>query len=195
MHLKYYITIIIVSLIALFTINIFVLENMKIIYVFAWEMAGFFAVVGVDIIVAVIIHALPRKLMNPFYKRYKVFKWEKSFYEHIGIKKWKDYIPETGAQLCNLGKSKVDKKSDNEYLYMFLEETIYAEIMHFISAFLGLGLIFVFPNKLMFSMMRPIMVINFLLQLPPAFIQRYNRPRLLKLYEFNKRHKKTEETV
>lgn len=41
----------------------------------------------IDAVVALIIHKLPKKLMNPYKKIYKVFSWEKKFYHAFGIRK------------------------------------------------------------------------------------------------------------
>ena len=91
----------------------------------------------IDAVVALIIHKLPKKLMNPYKKIYKVFLWEKKFYHALGIRKWKDKIPETGKALTGFGKSKVENMDDTDYLYTFMIETVYAEVLHFWSAIFG----------------------------------------------------------
>ncbi len=147
--------------------------------------ANTFAVFVIDAIIATVIHSLPRKFMNPYKKIYRVNKFEKSFYDKIRIHKWKDRIPETGKYLCNFGKEKVKDINDSAYIYKFLQETCYAESMHFISAFIGYLIIFIYPVKFMWCYGFPVATVNFFLQLLPAFVQRYNRPKLLRIYESN----------
>ena len=55
------------------------------------------------------------------------------------------------------------------------------------GAVVGFLLIFVFPLEYVWCFGFPIALVNAFLQLLPVFIQRYNRPKLLKLYEYNKK--------
>ncbi len=141
----------------------------------------------IDAIVALVIHKLPKKWFNPYNSIYKVWGFERKFYENIGIKRWKDRVPEMG-QLCNFKKDKIASINDNEYIYKFLEETCYAEVLHFLSAILGFAVIFVFPMKYMLYFTLPVALVNCFLQVLPIFIQRYTRPKLIKLYERNLRN-------
>lgn len=137
----------------------------------------------IDAVVAFIIHKLPRKYFNPYSKFFKVFSFERKFYEFIQIRKWKDLVPETG-QLCNFKKNKIYKPNDALYLYKFMEETCYAELMHFLCSILSYGILLLgFINlKLMITICLPIAIINSITQLLPALIQRYLRPRLKLMY-------------
>lgn len=138
----------------------------------------------IDAVIAFIIHKLPKKWFNPYNKIYRVWTFERRLYENLGIKKWKDRIPEMG-QLCNFKKDKIASINDNNYIYKFLEETCYAEVLHFLSAVLGFAVIFVFPLKYVFNFTLPVAAINCFLQILPIFIQRYTRPKLIKIYERN----------
>ena len=143
-----------------------------------------FIVFIIDAVVAYIIHKLPNKWFNPYKKIFYVFSFERKFYESIGIRKWKDRIPEMG-QLCNFKKDKIAEINNNDYLYKFLEETCYAEVLHFWSAILGFLIIFFFPIKLALYITGPVALVNMFLQILPVFIQRYTRPKLIKIYERN----------
>lgn len=150
-------------------------------------LANALIVFTIDAIVAYIIHKMPRKYFNPYSKKYKVWSFERKFYEAIGIRKWKDRIPEMG-QLCDFKKDKIAEVDNNQYMFKFLEETCYAEVLHFLSAFLGFLVIFICPLKYVLCFSLPAALINFVLQILPAFIQRYLRPKLLKVYERNLRN-------
>lgn len=138
--------------------------------------------IAIDAIIAIIVRVFPQKLYAPDRKFFTEHKWERRFYERLGIRFWKDKIPETGKLLVKFGKSKIEQKDNPEYLYKFLTELGYAEIMHWVSAAAGFLVIFILPlsHALYFGI--PVGIVNFILQIPPAMVQRYNRPRLLKLY-------------
>lgn len=137
----------------------------------------------IDLIVALVIRIFPAKNFAPEKKIFKSHKWEKNFYLKIGIKKWKDKIPEVGKLIKQFDKTQVEDKNKPEYLYKFLCELGYAEIMHLVSAPLGFLVIFIFPLEYWFLFGIPVGIVNFVLQLLPVFVQRYNRPRLLLAYE------------
>ena len=142
-------------------------------------------VVVIDAIIAAIVHAVPERKIDPFKKYYQTSKKERAFYEKLGVRKWKDIIPESGKYLCHFSKTNVEQPNNNEYVLKFLRETCYAEVMHLISIFLGCIPIAFMPLKL--SVVLPIALVNAVLQTLPVIVQRYNRIRLISLYNFNKR--------
>ncbi len=135
----------------------------------------------------------PKKSMNPEKKIYKVYKWEAKFYNKIGINKWKDKIPELGC-LAGFVKTSVQTTDDPSYLFKFAEETVYAEVMHVSSAIFGWLILLIPPYDLMFNITFWIALVSCGLNILPIFIQRYNRPRLLRMYyrELKIRKKKEE---
>lgn len=147
-------------------------------------------VVAIDAIIAAIVHAIPDKCLHPFKNFYRIGKKERRFYEKIGVRSWKDIIPESGKYLCHFAKDKIEKPRDNEYILKFLNETCYAEIMHWISIPLAFIPIFFIPYSL--TIFLPVAIVNAFLQILPVFVQRYNRVRLITLYNFNNRNKRKE---
>ena len=138
----------------------------------------------IDAVVAIFVRIFPKKWVNPFNKIYTVHKWESKFYVKLGIRKWKDLIPESGKMLTGFGKREVLDMKDNAYLFKFMEETVYAEVMHLLSAVLGFLVVFV-NLKLWFLVGIPLAIFNFILQILPAMVQRYNRPKLMLAYRRN----------
>ena len=131
--------------------------------------------------------------MNPFARVWKVHHFERRFYVKIGIRRWKDKIPETGGLLVGFSKSAVADRHDNTYLLKFLKETCYAELMHIISipcGFLVLLLTFAWDSIPHFIAWfgLPVAIVNAVLQLLPIFVQRYVRPFLLSAYRYNETH-------
>lgn len=152
-----------------------------------WVCFNVVALIAIDAVFAWIIHALPRKWFSPYKKIYHVHRKERKIYDALRIKVWKDSIPEMGGKLCDFPKDKIDN-NDPEYLMMFLQETGYAEIIHYFMAFSSIVNFFIFyfagfPMDQLLIIVLPLAIINFVLQIPPILIQRYNRPRLLIMYE------------
>lgn len=139
-----------------------------------------------DVVISFIIHKLPPKWFNPNLKIFKVFKKEKRILEKIGVRKWKDLVPDMGC-LCDFKKGKVES-DDLNYLYKFLEESCYAEAIHIGMILCGFISIIIWPIDEVWNFTFPLAMVNLCLNLPPVLIQRYNRPRLLNLYNFKKRN-------
>lgn len=152
---------------------------------FAWVGIGTAVMFAIDAVVAAIVHALPASLMRPFAKFYTLSPRERKLYEKLGVRVWKDLIPESGKYLCHFAKDRVEQPDNNEYVLRFLNETCYAELMHSISAVLGFVPVFFLPYSL--NIMLPVALVNALLQLLPVMTQRYNRSRLVTLYRYNER--------
>lgn len=130
----------------------------------------------VDAIIAWILHAMPEKWFDDNKRIFKVFRKERKFYEKIGIKNWKDKVPETG-QVCNFKKNKIASFNSN-YIKKFLIETCYAEVIHIAMLLIGLTVFFVIPFSESLNYSLWLFLINAILNIPPVLIQRYNRPKL-----------------
>lgn len=151
-------------------------------YAFLQTLLYFVYVFGIDVIVSLAVRYAPAKLYEPDKKIFRVGENEKRFYNFLKIKDWKDKIPELG-KMANFDKKKVEKL-EAEYLYKFAKETVYAEVMHIGMAVFGWAILFIPCNATIFNFAFPIAFVNFALQIPPIFTQRYNRPKLLKAYAF-----------
>ena len=157
--------------------------------VFAIIIISLLTLFAIDALCALFVrYCLPKKMFNPFLKCYIVAKGERKFYERIGIRKWKDKIPEAGQMFANFSKTEVADMTNNEYVLKFMSETIYAEIMHWLSAIFSFLIIFI-DLSLALTVALPLVIGNIILNILPVMVQRYNRPKLMVLYERNKRMK------
>ena len=148
-------------------------------YVVLTVLLTFIALFAINAVVALFVrYVMPKKYFNANLKIHKVHKWEIRFFKKIQINKWKDLVPEAGRVLVGFDKTKVANKEDETYINKFLSETIYAETMHFWSIIFA-GFVFFISPQLLLTVVLPQFVINFVINLLPVMIQRYNRPRLM----------------
>ena len=150
------------------------------------------AAFGVGALAATLTRAFPPRFFNPLSKRYQVRKWERRFLVRIGIRSWKDKIPEVGALLGYLSKKRVTDRNDNDYLLHFMTETCYAEVMHLVCCFVGFLIVIpalFFDHRYLFFLVIPVGVVNAVLHFLPVLVQRYVRPFLLHAYLHNQAKK------
>ena len=136
----------------------------------------------------ILIRLLPQNFWRYDKKPFLVSKKEVKFYEKLGIKKWKDKaVPELDA---SAGFSKRYLKGTAiEYLERFLIETCQGETLHASGAVLAFLFLAIYPTRDWYFVL-PILAVNFLINLLPCIIQRYNRYRLSVVYKFKARHAK-----
>lgn len=123
---------------------------------------------------------IPKKFWNCNSRFFKVDKNELKTYNKLKIKKWKELVPEMGAT-GGFPKRKILSLSPT-YLWKFLQETCFAEFMHYIAGLLGFTVLFIMPVKDYYFTV-PILLINLILHILPCLIQRYNRYRLKEIYD------------
>lgn len=144
-----------------------------------------FVFVLLGILDLILRFCFPKSCWNYEKSYFSVSKKEIRFYEKLKIRKWKDRVPEWGK---SAGFSKSNLQSlEVDYLEKFIFETCIGEILHLSAALLGFTCLFIFPVKHYYFVL-PILITNFVLNLMPCLIQRYNRARLLVVYKFKARH-------
>ena len=129
--------------------------------------------------------ALPRSWFSAERFPYRAAEWEKGgkVYEKLGIKRWKDHLPDMSKIMPDMVKKKMSAAKE-QGMEVLIEETCVAECVHWALIVLSLG-IFLFwrsPWSVVFWL-----VYNILGNLPFIIIQRYNRPRLVMLEQRRKR--------
>ena len=147
-------------------------------------------VIAVDGLMATLTRwVFPSKWFGRGTKLVRVHKWEKNFYMKIGVKKWKDYIPEWGG-LAAFRKDKIYDPTNNEYVLRYITEANIGAFGHLLGMIFGFAIVAIYPQKLL-SISIPIAVINFIISSLSLIILRFNLPKLEVLYQRNlKREKK-----
>ena len=152
----------------------------------------------IDGLVAFIGRRLPSRWMNPNKKIFTTSKLEMKFYELIGVRKWKDKVPELGG-FTSFHKNKLSDPWNNEYVERYMLEACYGVIIHLFSpifAFLIILLdykMYVGKSYMWLTIMLPVAIINAILIVLPAFILKYNLPKLKMLWDINQKNKKKKE--
>lgn len=126
--------------------------------------------------------ALPRKSFDyhdfPFYS----FRWENGgkCYLKIGIDRWKDKMPDMSQHIQRAFRKKMPiNKLSSELTYRLVIETCVAELVHWVLILLGPVYLVLLPGGWGWNGVLLSIVGN----LPFIMIQRYNRPRMIRMYE------------
>jgi len=154
-------------------------------YVFWATILDVVLVIVIDGATAWLVNRFPKKIYNHKNRFFTVSAKEKSFYEKLKIRKWKDKIPELGA-LGGFKKDRLENPADNVYVEKFLVECCCGEIVHILSLFTGFFILLFFA-PVRWTVGLPVAIVNFILNLPSLFILRYNSYKLEILYKNNAR--------
>ena len=152
----------------------------------------------IDAIVALIGRRLPKKWMDPNKKIFHTSDREMKFYEFIKVRKWKDKVPELGG-FTAFHKNKLSDPWNNEYVERYMLEVCYGVVIHVASPFFA-PLIVLLDYKMYtgwswmwLTIMIPVAIVNAILIVMPAFILKYNLPKLKMLWDINMKNKKKRE--
>lgn len=136
---------------------------------------------------------LPKRLFRADRPPFKLLGWEQGgrIYEKVGVKAWKDKVPDMSAILPKLMPSKkLPKEMTPAVLERMIQETCVAEWIHGLLALLGFGCVFLWKGVWGWIAS----VLYLLGNLPDIIIQRYNRPKLLRIYERARARESANET-
>lgn len=149
----------------------------------------------IDALVAIIVRKMPERMFIKDKYIYRLGKREKKFYDLIGVKKWKEKIPELGG-FTSFHKDRIADPFNNDYLNRFILEAHYGISIHLWSVPFGFLVIFLDyqmflgTSNLFLTMAIPLACINAALVVAPAFILKYNLPKLVKIRDHNLRQQK-----
>lgn len=182
--MKLYLKILIIGLTSIIALNIVfsLINSYHIGEMFLYLLLAI-AICGImSVVIMVTTRVLPEKVFSPYRHIFRVNSKENKLYAKLKIKKWKDKIPELG-KLGGFAKNHINEPSSPQYIFKFLTETCIAETLHIYSILFG-GLVFIFlPSQYLFTISIPVFILNGFLHLLPVLIQRYVRPKFLKIYQ------------
>ena len=112
---------------------------------------------------------------------YKPFSFEKNgkLYERLGIKKWQNHLPDMSRIFPQWMPPKNMSGNYRDRLPTMIQETCVAEFTHGMLSIFGLFGLSMWDSSWRFLLAG---IYIFVFNLPYVIIQRYNRPRLVKVY-------------
>lgn len=146
----------------------------------------------IDGIIAWLWHFTPNKWYMPDRKIMQVSDKQVKFYEKMKIRKWKDKVWELGG-LGGFSKAKLVDANSPEYITQFIIESGKGIVEHYIGAFAGFLCVFIFPLKYALVIGVPVALVNFVLNILPIWILKYNIPKLKVVLKRAERNKLREE--
>ena len=148
----------------------------------------FASIVGTMGILAFFIgEKLPREKFDPEKFPFKCAKWEKEgkIYDNLGLRYWKTHVPDMSKYFPRAFSKQGNFSRDPAHLRRLVQETCSAEAVHWTL----IALSFVFPI-LMDELGGLAMVLYIIGNLASIVIQRYNRPRIMKIIGVIEKRKK-----
>lgn len=143
-----------------------------------WRCFVYLSVVG--IISFFVGRLLPKKWFRADLFPYRSFRFEQDgrIYDKLHIRKWQNKVPDMSRILPKWMPAKNLSGDYKSRLPRILQETCVAELIHTLNCFAGLYCLKLYPG--VGGIIVLILYIT-LFNLPFIIIQRYNRPRLMRL--------------
>ena len=148
-----------------------------------WAAAGLEILLATDLLVVGAMRLLPKRLYNPFAKFYQTRPWQTNACLALGVRRWKDKVPELG-KIGGFSKDHIDSLNP-DYLYHFLQEAAFGEAEHLVSAMMSWTIFFI-PMPYRLTVGIPYCVLNIVLNMMSAMIKRYLRPKMMAVYRRQK---------
>lgn len=125
---------------------------------------------------------IPKRWLTPQKGIFQCFPAERGgkLYEDMGIKKWQKKLPDMSRILPFMMPPKNLIGEYQERLPIMILETCKAELTHSLLCIVGLPTLWILPGVGGVTVYALYVVV---FNLPYILIQRYNRPRLIRLYE------------
>jgi len=131
---------------------------------------------------------LPKSLFHADHVPFRSLAFEKggTIYKKLGVHRWQNRLPDMSRVCPSLMPAKNTSTLKKEGLERMLQETCVAEFIHVLLMLTGLYCLRLWPG----TGGSVLAAVNALLfNLPFVIIQRYNRPRLLRLRQHRKEHR------
>ena len=135
-----------------------------------------------------------RKFIKPTAKYFNVSKKEKRFWECLGVRIYKDHLPDLGGKFVGFEKGRLANPKDLDYITKYIHETCIGELGHILGAIMGFAVMLFMPmNYFWLTFALPCAVVNMFLAILPTIVMRYNRHKLTALYKVVEIQNKREE--
>ena len=135
-----------------------------------------------DSLAALAIRLTPDRLYPAESPRYRVSGWEKKLYLKLGVRAWKDHIPDLGG-IGGFSKKRLQSPDDPAYIEKYVIECHKGVLTHRLCYPLGLLVMLTLPGLCALTIGLPVAVINLMLNALPTRALRYNTPMLLRMLQ------------
>lgn len=149
-------------------------------------MTDFESAVVYIVIVAIFGFVLGRILPNDWFDPtsfpFRSFVIEKNgkIYNALKIRKWINIVPDLSKIFIKIMPAKkIDNDFSSEHILLLIRESCMAEFIHVLSCFLGIPIMLIYKKVGGFVLYLLFIMIG---NIPYILIQRYIRPRLMRLY-------------
>ena len=115
--------------------------DISVLFCFYYPMLIILAFFALDFLAAGLVRLIPKRNININSKLFRCFSFERKLYEKLGVKWFKDKIPELGGALKGFSKSEISG-DDASYFEEFIKETILGEITHVLCILFGIAIFF-----------------------------------------------------
>lgn len=146
--------------------------------------------IALDSVAALAVRLTPDRLYPAESPRYRVRPWEKKLYLKLGVRVWKDHIPDLGG-IGGFSKRKLQSPDDPAYIEKYVIECHKGVLTHRLCYPLGLLVMLTLPNLCALTIALPVAVINLILNALPTMALRYNTPMLLGMLKRMRRKQTT----
>ena len=140
---------------------------------------GVFYLLALSLLAHPVGQALPRRWFSGDRWPWASAPFEKEgrFWRKLGVHRWKDKVPDMSRLLGDMVKKQLAPDGKTDYA-LLVQETCVAECVHFYLGLLSLGAFALCRSGWMVCIVAVYILLG---NLPFQIIQRYNRPRLLRL--------------
>ena len=140
---------------------------------------GVFYLLALSLLAHPVGQALPRRWFSGDRWPWASAPFEKEgrFWRKLGVHRWKDKVPDMSRLLGDMVKKQLAPDGKTDYA-LLVQETCVAECVHFCLGLLSLGTFALCRSGWMVCIVAVYILLG---NLPFQIIQRYNRPRLLRL--------------
>jgi glycosyl-4,4'-diaponeurosporenoate acyltransferase len=141
-------------------------------------------VIFLGIISHFIGESIPRNRFHPDKFPFKLFNWENGgeLYIRIGIKKWKNKLPDMSKIMKDMVPKKVNFNSTASDVTVLIQETCKAELIHGLLCLVSpVIVLFWIDSSITVGIILTLVYVLF--NIPFIIIQRFNRPNLMRLAE------------
>lgn len=142
---------------------------------------GVFYLLALSLLAHPVGQALPRRWFSGDRWPWASAPFEKEgrFWRKLGVHRWKDKVPDMSRLLGDMVKKRLAPDGKTDYA-LLVQETCVAECVHCWLVALSVGMLFLWKSVWSWALW---LVYNLLGNVSFILIQRYNRPRLLRLAE------------